>query len=62
MNTPRIKFDSRPLEVGHEWHVVATYPRGQEEHITGFRNEAEAKDWIAKHSRAWLKKRGYLDP
>ena len=60
MNAPTVKFDACPVQGGGEWHVVATYPRGGEEHIQGFKNETEAKDWIAKHSRAWLKKRGYL--
>jgi len=60
MDAPSIQFNSYCPELSDEWHVIATYPRGQEEHITGFKNKTEAQDWIAKHSRAWLKMRGYL--
>jgi hypothetical protein len=54
-----ITFDPRPLKVGHDWHVVATHPGGEGEHITRFKTEDDAKDWIANESEAWLKKRGY---
>jgi hypothetical protein len=57
----KMTFDPRPLKVGTQWHVVGTYPRGQQEHITGFKTEAEALDWIVNESKAWLKKRGYGD-
>jgi hypothetical protein len=36
---------------------VGTYPGGQQEHITGFKTEAAALDWIANDSAAWLEKR-----
>ncbi len=39
------------------WHVVGTYPSGQQERITGFKTEADALDWIANDSAAWLEKR-----
>jgi hypothetical protein len=29
-------------------------PSGQQEHITGFKTEADALDWIANDSAAWL--------
>jgi hypothetical protein len=60
-STPTITFNPQPLKAGHEWQVIATYPRGQQEHITGFKTETEAKDWIAKDSKTWLRKRGYAD-
>jgi hypothetical protein len=31
----KIVFDPVIMNVGHEWHVRAVYPSGQEEHITG---------------------------
>jgi hypothetical protein len=37
--------------------VVGTYPGGQQEHITGFKTEADALDWIATESTNWLKNR-----
>jgi hypothetical protein len=43
---PPIRFDYQPRQVGHEWHVIAIYPTGQEESITGFKSEQEAKDWL----------------
>jgi len=55
----KITFNPKPLKVGAQWHVVDTYPRGQEEHITGFKTEADAKDWLKNDSQAWLKKRSY---
>ena len=42
----KITFEPRPLKVGPEWHVVATYPMGGKEHIKGFRSEAEAMAWM----------------
>jgi hypothetical protein len=49
-----ITLDPRPLKYGQQWHVVGTYPSGQQEHITGFKTEASALDWIANDSSAWL--------
>jgi hypothetical protein len=61
-NDPKITFEPKPLKVGPEWHVVATYPRGQKEHITGFHSEAEAIEWIAGEGcQAWLRARGYAE-
>jgi hypothetical protein len=51
-----ITLEPHPLKSGHQWHVVGTYPGGQQEHITGFRTEASALDWIANDSAAWLEK------
>jgi hypothetical protein len=34
--------------------VVGTYPSGQQEHITGFKTEADALYWLANDSPAWL--------
>jgi hypothetical protein len=39
-----------------QWHVVGTYPSGQQERITGFKTEADALDWLANDSAAWLEK------
>jgi hypothetical protein len=52
----KITFDPRPFKVGAEWRVVATYPGERQEHLTGFRSEADAKHWITNGSKAWLKK------
>ena len=41
--------------------MVATHPSGQREHVRRFKTETEAKYWIARKSKAWLKKRGYAD-
>jgi hypothetical protein len=57
----KITFDPRPLKAGPHWQVVATYPSGQQEHITGFDTESDAKNWITNDSQAWLRKRGYAD-
>jgi hypothetical protein len=39
--------------------VVAIYPSGQQQYITGFKTEEEARRWITSGSEAWLKERGY---
>ena len=57
----KITLAPQPLKVGLQWHVIGTYPGGQQEHITGFKTEASALDWIANDSRDWLIKRGYED-
>jgi hypothetical protein len=57
----KITFAPQPLKFGLQWHVIGTYPGGQQEHITGFKTEASALDWIANDSRDWLIKRGYED-
>ena len=51
-----ITLDLRPVKFGSQWHVVGTYPSGQQEHITGFKTEASALDWIANDSVAWLER------
>ncbi len=48
------EFEAKPLRIGLEWRVIATYPSGQKEQITGFASEAEAIGWLAsKGSQAW---------
>jgi hypothetical protein len=46
-------------KLGDEWYVLARHPSGQQEHVRRFKAESEAKNWIARKSKAWLKKRGY---
>jgi len=55
--TGEISLAAQPVKVGAQWHVVGTYQGGQQEHITGFKTEAAALDWIANDSAAWLEKR-----
>jgi hypothetical protein len=58
----RNQLAAQPVKVGAQWHVVGTYPNGQQEHITGFKTEADALDWIANDSAAWLEKRKMAKP
>src|SRR6266851_9874955 len=46
--TGEITLAAQPVKVGAQWHVVGTYPGGQQEHITGFETEAAALDWDRK--------------
>jgi hypothetical protein len=46
----------QPRQFGVQWHVIGIYPNGQEEHITGFKTEASALDWIANDSPRLAKK------
>ncbi len=55
--TGEITLANQPVKVGAQWHVVGTYPSGQQERITGFKTEADALDWIANDSADWLEKR-----
>jgi len=59
----QVVFALKPLKVGAGWHIVATHPSGQQEHISGFHDEAEAAEWLAgsKGLKAWLKTRGYAN-
>jgi hypothetical protein len=59
-DVPKVTFDPKPLKRGPEWYLVATYPSGQQEHISGFKTEADAIEWLASsRCQAWLKARGY---
>jgi hypothetical protein len=59
-NALRVTFDPKPQRSGTGWYVVATYPDGRQEHILGFKTEAEAVEWLASsRCQAWLKARGY---
>jgi hypothetical protein len=59
-DVPKVTFDPKPLKSGSGYYVVAAYPGGQQEHITGFKIEADAIEWLASsRSQAWLKARGY---
>jgi NTE family protein len=48
----------RLRQAGDEWYVLARHPSGQREHVHRFKSETEAKNWIARKSKAWLRKRG----
>jgi hypothetical protein len=57
-----IAFDPLPQKIGSEWYLVATYPSGQKEPVTGFHSEEEALNWLGSDScQAWLKARGYAE-
>ena len=60
----KIKINPQPLKlrVGNEWHVRAIWPSGHPEEITGFKTEAEARDWInGEGAKAWLREKGCSD-
>jgi hypothetical protein len=57
-----IRINPQPVKAGNEWHVMALWPSGHPEEITGFESEAEARAWIAGDgAKAWLRSRGYQD-
>ena len=37
-----------------EWSVEIVWPSGHKDRVTGFRDEAHAKGWIAHESKAWI--------
>jgi hypothetical protein len=52
---------AEPVKVGDEWYVLARHPTGQHVHVRRFKTQGEAMFWIARKSKAWLKKQGYVD-
>jgi hypothetical protein len=58
---PRPSTSIIAQKLGDEWYVLARHPSGQQEHVRRFKSETEAKNWIARKSKAWLKKQGYAD-
>jgi hypothetical protein len=58
MNQPsEPTFEPRPLKIGGDWSVVATWRDGHTERITGFKSGREAFDWVENQSQGWLAKR-----
>jgi hypothetical protein len=58
---PSASIIAEPVKVGDEWCVLARHPSGQHVHVRRFKTQSEAKYWIARKSKAWLKKQGYVD-
>ena len=56
-----IGFEPVPAKVGDDgWRIAAAFPDGRIEHITGFVNEREARDWIGSPPcLEWAKTKGY---
>ena len=52
---------AEPVKVGDEWYVLARHPSSQLVHVRRFKTQSEAKFWIARKSKAWLKKQGYVN-
>jgi hypothetical protein len=50
-----ISFTPVEWKILPEWYVRATLPDGKELRIGGFKTEANAREWIAKSSAAWIK-------
>ena len=57
MAKPKPEITFRPVEwkILPEWYVLVTLPDAKELRIGGFKTEANARDWIAKSSAAWIK-------
>jgi hypothetical protein len=58
---PSASIIAEPVKVADEWYVLARHPSGQHVHARRFKTQSEAKYWIARKSKAWLKKQGYVD-
>jgi hypothetical protein len=54
----KVAFEPVALKGGTGWCVRAVLPNGKEFDLGGFRTEAEAREWIALKSLAWLKLKG----
>jgi len=57
---PRPIFKPREIKAADasHWYVEAEWDDGTLEEIGEFKSIAEAWDWIARESRAWLAERG----
>jgi hypothetical protein len=56
----KVAFEPKPLKTGEGWYIAVTYPGDMQEHIPGFCDEAEVKEWLAGAGcGVWLKPRGY---
>lgn len=49
-----ITFEAVQLNDRSGYFVRARWPDGYEQQITGFTNDAEAREWIVNDSRGWL--------
>jgi hypothetical protein len=54
-NSPKIHFEVLPMKMGSGWYVLVTIPNAVGPKLGGFKTEEEAKSWIARESREWLK-------
>jgi hypothetical protein len=54
-----IRFEVRPMKRGSTWMVVVTFPDRADLQVADFGTEADARNWIANDSQAWLTKLGY---
>lgn len=48
------QFTAEDDEVGLGWCVIATWPDGRREVVTGFGDEYQARRWIEVDSARWL--------
>ena len=56
----KIRFDPLPHKIGEDWYILAKYPDGQQEHITGFKSVGEAMSWMGSPDcKEWLKARDH---
>ena len=57
---PRPIFKPRQIRTAAEshWYVEAEWEDGTIEEVGRFESIAQAWDWIARESRAWLEQRG----
>jgi hypothetical protein len=52
---PKVAFKAIQIKSDEGWHVLVTLPNGQQPYLGGFKTEADAINWIARESKAWLK-------
>ena len=50
------KLEVRRMKIGTGFMVFVTWPAGQTEQISGFRDEVSALDWIKTGSVGWVAK------
>jgi len=51
----KVEFEAVEMMIGRGWYVLVKLPQGPQPQLGGFNSQAEAQDWIARKSAAWLK-------
>jgi hypothetical protein len=51
---PLVEFEPVETKTRGEWQIRATLPSGKQVCFGGFNSAAEAREWIARKSDAWL--------
>jgi hypothetical protein len=52
---PNVEFRPTEMRSGSGWFVLVILPKVPPLQLGGFKTEEEAKDWVLRKSKGWLK-------